>query len=438
MAGARPQRREQGRIEERGGNLRVVVYAGLDPVTGRRTYKRETIQGHDEAAWKKARNKRTEFLAEVLKQRNASTSISLSYAIDEWFAKADLEDSTRSSYSSYTERIIKPTLGHLPVKKLGARDLESLYAELRRCRIRCDGKPFIEHKTDGEHDCVKAKCGPHECDPMSASTVRQIHSIVSSVLNAAVRWDWIDTNVAKIAKRPKQEPPRPQPPSANEAAQIVDKAFELSSDWGTLVWLVMTTGMRRAEVAGLRWFNVRLDEEVIEIRNSYVEIKGKGKVKATKTHQMRRVALDSETVALLRAHKEWSQNELAKIGVDLEEEMFVFMSDRKYDTATRTYSRAKDATQPYSPDSISRRYKRMAKNLGIDTHIHALRHFSATELLTAGVDLRTVAGRLGHGGGGATTLRVYAAWVAASDRKAAEILGSRLPKRAKLSPGDKV
>jgi integrase len=67
--------------------------------------------------------------------------------------------------------------------------------------------------------------------------------------------------------------------------------------------------------------------------------------------------------------------------------------------------------------------------LEIDTHIHALRHYSATELLTAGIDLRTVAGRLGHRRGGATTLRVYAAWVAATDRKAAEILGSRMPKR---------
>ena len=68
----------------------------------------------------------------------------------------------------------------------------------------------------------------------------------------------------------------------------------------------------------------------------------------------------------------------------------------------------------------------MAERLGIETHLHSLRHYSATELLTAGVDLRTVAGRLGHGGGGATTLRVYAAWVAASDRKAAELLRSRL------------
>jgi len=71
----------------------------------------------------------------------------------------------------------------------------------------------------------------------------------------------------------------------------------------------------------------------------------------------------------------------------------------------------------------------MAERLGIVTHLHSLRHYSATELLSAGVDLRTVAGRLGHGGGGATTLRVYAAWVAASDRKAAELLGARLPKR---------
>ena len=45
-----------------------MVDAGLDPVVGRRTYKRETILGHDDAAWKKARNKRTAFLGEVLKQ----------------------------------------------------------------------------------------------------------------------------------------------------------------------------------------------------------------------------------------------------------------------------------------------------------------------------------------------------------------------------------
>lgn len=56
------------------------------------------------------------------------------------------------------------------------------------------------------------------------------------------------------------------------------------------------------------------------------------------------------------------------------------------------------------------------------------RHYSATELVTAGVDIRTVAGRIGHGGGGTTTLRVYAAWVPESDKRAASLLAQRMPR----------
>jgi site-specific recombinase XerD len=67
--------------------------------------------------------------------------------------------------------------------------------------------------------------------------------------------------------------------------------------------------------------------------------------------------------------------------------------------------------------------------LGIETSLHKLRHYNATELIAAGVDVRTVAGRLGHGGGGATTLRVYAAWVTEADRRAAGTVASRLPRR---------
>ena len=109
---------------------------------------------------------------------------------------------------------------------------------------------------------------------------------------------------------------------------------------------------------------------------------------------------------------------LDDLGLELTDNMYVF-----------TGYRQTVPTVPYSPHGVSSRYKDMATRLGIDTHIHALRHYSATELLIVGIDLRTVAGHLGHGGGGATTLRLYAAWVAASDRKAAEILGSRMPQR---------
>ena len=69
----------------------------------------------------------------------------------------------------------------------------------------------------------------------------------------------------------------------------------------------------------------------------------------------------------------------------------------------------------------------MCGRLGWDMHLHQLRHYSATELIAAGVDVRTVASRLGHGGGGATTLKVYSAWRSEADQRAASSLGLRMP-----------
>ena len=80
-----------------------------------------------------------------------------------------------------------------------------------------------------------------------------------------------------------------------------------------------------------------------------------------------------------------------------------------------------------NPDTVTRRYARMCARLGWGMNIHQLRHYSATELIAAGVDVRTVAGRLGHSGGGATTLKVYSAWRSEADQRAAGTLTGRLP-----------
>jgi integrase len=418
MATAREDARPRGNIEARGDSLRIRVYAGLDPVTGKPVYLRKTVRGTGDAARRTARRALNRLVAEAEKTRQPSSVISLGQVIDEWLRVTEHEDSTRETYLGYIERTIKPALGSMSIAKLSVRHLETLYAELRRCRVRCGRKPFIEHKADGDHDCVATKCTPHVCRPMAASTVRQIHSIISGALSAAVRWDWLESNPARAAQRPRQKPPEPHPPSPAEAARLVDEAFRMDEDWGTLVWLVMTTGLRRGEVCILRWSRVDLDVGEIEVRSSYRLRRGVGTEKDTKTHQMRRIALDTETVGLLRELKDRWRRRLHDLGLELTDDMYVF-----------TGYRQAVPTVPYSPHGVSSRYKDMAQRLGIDTHIHALRHYSATELLSAGIDLRTVAGRLGHGGGGATTLRVYAAWVAACDRKAAEILGSRMPKR---------
>jgi integrase len=137
--------------------------------------------------------------------------------------------------------------------------------------------------------------------------------------------------------------------------------------------------------------------------------------KDTKTHQQRRIALDPETVEILRAHRDRCEARAEALGVDLTPDAYVF-------------SPAPDGSVSFKPDTITQKYSRMANKVGIDTHIHALRHYSATELVAASVDVRTVAGRLGHGGGGATTLRVYTAWLSESDQRAAALLGARIPK----------
>jgi integrase len=94
--------------------------------------------------------------------------------------------------------------------------------------------PFIEHKAEDEHDCKKAKCQAHKCKPLAASTVRQIHSVISGTLSLSERWGWINSNLARVARRPKAKAPEPDPPSPAEAARLVDEAFRKDEDWGTL------------------------------------------------------------------------------------------------------------------------------------------------------------------------------------------------------------
>ena len=80
------------------------------------------------------------------------------------------------------------------------------------------------------------------------------------------------------------------------------------------------------------------------------------------------------------------------------------------------FSNAGDSSESWFPDSVSRGFKRLCVAEGLpDVRLHDLRHFVASQLLSAGVDVRTVAGRLGHRNA-ATTLNVYAHFLEQADR----------------------
>lgn len=135
-----------------------------------------------------------------------------------------------------------------------------------------------------------------------------------------------------------------------------------------------------------------------------------------KTQQQRRVALDAKTAEILREHIKRARGRAASLGLDLRADAFLF-------------SGSPDSSTSPIPDSVTQRYDRLAARLDIATTFHRLRHYSATELIEAGVDLWTVAGQLGHGGGGTTTLKTYSAWVSEAAQRADTSLGARMPGR---------
>lgn len=177
----------------------------------------------------------------------------------------------------------------------------------------------------------------------------------------------------------------------------------------------MTTGARRGELCALRWDWLDLDNASLWIRTSIAQDGRRTWEKDTKTHQQRRIALDAETVGLLRAYSQRCEADAAKVGTTIAKAGRIFSPDVDHSTWLK-------------PSTVSQRYRRMCRKLSWDMHLHQLRHYSATELIASGVDPRTVAGRLGHGGGGATTLRVYSAWVAEADQRAADKFTDRMLK----------
>src|SRR5689334_11327239 len=174
-------RRSRGAIRQRGRSFQVVVYAGLDPLTGRNLYLRESTT--DEAEAQRILRRLT---TQVDEQRHAKTNASFRTAMEAWLRTHEVDETTRASYEMYARVHLFPAFGDEPIGKLGSRLLEEFYVELRRCRTRCAGRPFVEHRVDGPHDCrtVKHRRGPgrppaagyppHDCAE-TACTVVECH-----------------------------------------------------------------------------------------------------------------------------------------------------------------------------------------------------------------------------------------------------------------------
>jgi integrase len=247
---------------------------------------------------------------------------------------------------------------------------------------------------------------------MAPGSILRIHAIISAALNLAVRYEWIDRNPAEKATPPRARKREPDPPSPAQAARLLNEVWQEDQQFGLYLWAAFTTGARRGELLALRENRFDFEAHEVSFARNYLVKQGQRIEKDTKTGEGRRLSLDPLTCEIFTEYFRQRRTTLEAAGVSVPPDAFAFSPDPA-------------GSRPWNPDTMTHRYGRYAARIGISSSLKELRHYSATQLLSHGVDLRTVAGRLGHAEG-STTLRFYAQFAQPADQAAASLLSGQL------------
>jgi integrase len=244
----------------------------------------------------------------------------------------------------------------------------------------------------------------------SPHRLSRLHDLLSTSWRRAARYGWAGSNPLREVQRPRIPVAEVTPPDTADVAALLavaPDAFRL------YLRLAASTGARRGELIALQWPDVRHDlrELVVRRSQSYTARAGvrtrEGKT-GRKGHRV--VSIGPATMLLLRRHRA-AQVELA-LARALPEPVWVFSHDA--------------GVTPWRPDYATMTLARLRATHGLPAvNTKALRHYVATQMLADGESPVQVAGRLGHSTP-ATTLRVYAHWVRATDRTAGDRLDDRL------------
>jgi integrase len=290
--------------------------------------------------------------------------------------RTSIRPSTLRSYTAHVERHLIPHMGGIRLGELTGRHVAAVFAKLAATDTRYGRPP-------------------------TPATLHRIRATLRSALNAAIRDGLLRDNPARHIELPTPRRPQPQVwtehrvdawqrgearPSvavwtARHLAGFLDFLREdrLFGMW----WLIALRGLRRGEAAGLRWIDLDLGQRVVMIEQQRIAY---GRTVASgppKTRASRRtIALDRNTVRLLRAHLRRQRAEAKAAGSAWSNSGFVFTTP---DGA------------PLHPDWITRRFRRLVELSGQPpVRLHDLRHGAATLAHAAGADLKTVQEQLGH------------------------------------------
>ena len=368
---------------KRGSTWTYVLYLGRD-ASGKKQQK--WVGGH------RTKKEAEDALVEALERMRTGMWVdpgvtTLGEYLSEWLAamESNVVDTTFRAYEQSMRNWVVPRLGLVRLAEVSPMHLRSLQTELLR-----DGR------VDGKGGLA----------PRSVASCRRV---LSQALKDAVRWGLLIRNPMDAVDPPRVVDAEMVTWSDTQARAFLDAVV---GDRLYAMWvLFLTTGVRRGELAGLRWDDVDLDRATMAIVRNRVSA---GRGKAVSTHQpktrrgRRNVALDVTSVEVLRAHRTAQLQERMRLGPAWVDSDYVFCG---VDGAA------------LHPDTITATFKSIIRDLDVpQIRLHDLRHTSATLALKAGVHPKVVSERLGHAAV-SITLDLYSHVLDSMQAEAAEQIG---------------
>jgi len=257
---------------------------------------------------------------------------------------------------------------------------------------------------------------------LSASTVRYMHVVLKASLGQAVRWQMLARNPVDAVDPPKIERATMNTYDMAQTAELLDAVR------GTRmlipVMLGVLCGLRRGEIAALRWQHVDLESGQLAVVESAEQTAKGVRYKEPKSGRSRTVALSASVVEELRLHRVRQAEELLKIDIR---------------QADATFICALEDGLPLQPRTFTQAWRRMSGESSLPRiRFHDLRHAHATHLLASGVHPKVASERLGHSKVG-ITLDLYSHVLPGMQEDAAarvdEALRAALNRRASKGVG---
>jgi integrase len=353
---------------------RVTVDVGTDPLTGRRLQKRYTFDRKADAVAALARVQHLRRTGELVLPRK----LTVGEAIDQLLPALtiDVEPGTASNYVDAL-RPVRAFLGDRPLQGIDEQDVDDLVEHmLTRGRVR-GGKPGTG---------------------VGVRSVSLTLGRFRSLLNEAVRRKLVHRNVAAHTKIPraarKAEAETREARTPWSEAEVRTFLVGIRDERLRAPLLLSLLGMRPAEVCGLRWSDLDLDEGTLRIANTRTLVRGEVVEKGPKTKKGRRLLPLPEPVAdALRTFRTRQATERLAAG----------------DAYTATgYVLVDELGQPWRVDELRRAMYRLMEQTGArKVRLYDARHACLTHLAASGVPMTTLAAWAGHADGGALAQRVY-------------------------------